>query len=121
MIATEYSIIKNNFEDEDCFLKIKLRDDINCEYGREFEISAYELTGTTFTYANNPSIKIGKAHCCAYMIYLGCVGDDCGGENGPIDIHENTLNDLFEWKRKLIDEDRLLSTANLKLIKNCCS
>lgn len=44
-----------------------------------------------FTYALNDKIKIGQAHKCAFMIYLGCIGEVFYDE-GPIQIDERTLD-----------------------------
>lgn len=114
LVAKEHNIV-------DDIIQIKLRDDIICKYGKEFEIRIDVLMYVEFTYVNNPHIKIGLAHICAFGIYLGCVGDDLGGEDDPLIIEDQTLNDLLAWKQQLVQQERLSENVRLRLVGSCCS
>lgn len=119
LVSREYSIITNN-ENEEVYI-IKLYSDIICDYGSEFEIVEYELSSMIFTYLHNSNIMIGQPHCCTTMIYLGCAGDDLGGQDDPVNIDFSTINDLKNWKTHLETEGRIPHHTRLQMIKNCCS
>lgn len=103
-------------------LEIHMHDDIFIPgKGRSVNVPYEDVRATDFWYLNNDKIKIGDPHICATMIYVGCVGDDLGGEKGPIIIDEDTLEDLFAWKRKLVRDGRLPSDVKLQMVGNCCS
>ena len=111
----------NNYE---TIYRVQLYDDI--VYKGELstkllEISPSEMFGVKFTYSENSQIKIGYPHICVTMIYLGCVGDDLGGKDGPIKINDETIKDLLEWKQQLIEQNRLEDSAILSMVGNCCS
>ena len=113
-----------SFEDETEF-EIELHDDIIFidvpENKRIIRLNCEELTSANFSYSCNEKIKIGEPHCCAFMIYICCVGDDSGYTEGPIEIEQSTLSDLFAWKKKLVKSDRLISDVKFQLVGNCCS
>ncbi|CAH6419620.1 Hypothetical protein HVR_LOCUS690 [uncultured virus] len=106
----------------DVIIDIQLHDDIITYCGnRSIRIYIDELNKLIFMNAKNNKIRIGMAHCCAYMIYLGCVGDDLGGVKDPVIIEEDTLSDLFEFQKKLVEQGRLSVHVKLQLTGNCCS
>ena len=137
LIAKEYSIVSMEHTEGSLYLdkhhnttihtecdniyKISLYDDIKCELGSRFEINGWDLQDIKFTYIHNPKIKIGYPHICALMVYLGCAGDDLGGEKEPIIVNDETMTDLLAWKNILINEDRIPNESKLQMICNCCS
>lgn len=129
LVAKEYSVSKDSKQsdesdesnevseelNEDTFWNIKLYDDVTCEEGNEFEIKADNFCFTEFTYVGNNNIKIRQNDCGAFMIYIGKRDTE---QLITIDTDEKTLTDMFIWKRKLIEENRLPSqcSGELKLL-----
>jgi len=128
LVAKEYSVAEDSDSDsdsdsnekssedfnEDTFWNIKLHDDIVCEKGQEFQIRADNFCNMEFTYAGNDKIKIGYADCDAFMIYIN------QSDITPvvsIDIDEQTLKDMCEWKGKLLKENRIMSEDLRFLVK----
>lgn len=111
--------------DEETEIKFDLHEDIVSENNeRSMMTNVYDIEsidGITFKYVDNNKIKIGMAHSCAYMIYLGCIkGAYDHHKVFPIIIEEETLKDLFSFRNKLINEGRLSSDVKLQLMPNCC-
>ena len=105
-------------DDDERTIKIKLKKDIVAKERDpvtkkkyftnklELDLADFSCNSYKLYYAKNPKIKIGSAHCCAWMIYLGCVGDDLGGKKGPIPIEMDLLVELEEWRQKLVYKNK---------------
>lgn len=66
-------------------------------------------------YIHNRKIVIGEPHCCACMIYLGCVGDEMCGKMENLVFEDKDVIDLIEWKNELVRQNRLSSTVKFAL------
>lgn len=63
-----------------------LYDDIICDYGQKFQITAAKFCCTEFSYIGDSNIKIGYTACDAFMIY---VGDSSTKQLINMDIDDN--------------------------------
>lgn len=77
--------------------------------------------GNELRYKENQKIIIGEPHCCACMIYLGCVGDDFGGKLKNLKFEDKDVLDLINWKNELVKQGRLQENVKFTLSYNCCS
>lgn len=91
-----------------------LEDDMNDDLLYEW------MNNEPLLYAHGP-IFVGQPHGCTTMIYLGCVGDDCGGEMKQTDISRRTIDQLFKWVDELKQSGRLDAANTLSMVANCCS
>jgi len=93
------------------------------KFMREMGLECYHdivVKNEEFYHASDIGIRIGNPHGRAIMIYLACVGDDCGGGDDT-SVSDSTLLTLLTWKNNLIEQGRLHPDSNLSFIKNCCS
>jgi hypothetical protein len=60
-------------------------------------------------------------HCCTYMMYIACVGDDLGGEFDIVEFTDEQLLTFLKVKSDLIAQERLPSDSMLSATPNCCS
>lgn len=122
--CTDYSIIDCS---DDSTLEIELKDDIVLqEYNNKSKSYNYDnilvcdpvyLDEFTFCYADDHRICLGKAHCCAWMISLSCNNDMC--EKNTIEF--DAINNLEQWRQKLVEEKRIDPDVRFQLVSNCCS
>lgn len=108
----------------DADVELTLHDDVICDRDDDEETITTDFDSYSeliFKYSRNERIRIGHPHCCAFMIHLGCVGDDLGGEDGQIEIEDQIVNDLLTWKQQLVQDGRLQPGCKLQLVGNCCS
>lgn len=72
-----------------------------------------------FTYKENSKIKVSNPTSCNLMIWIAKYddGSDCDRQK---EFDEEDMADLFAWKRKLVDQNRMDSDTFLEMTSNCC-
>lgn len=71
------------------------------------------------SYKYNNRFKIGNT-CCAVMIYICAVGDDCGGSMETCIFEDAEIIEFISWKNKLVSEGRLDADIKFCCVPNCC-
>lgn len=66
------------------------------------------------------SFRVGSMNTCDFVIGLGCVGDDLGGEDGPVVVSYQRMQIYLKMIKWLYDSGRISST-DISIIGNCCS
>ena len=107
-------------------VRFLLHDDLQCDdldYDNEeyCDISMDELWMLKFDHVTAPWIKFGNPHCCTYMMYIACVGDDLGGEKAIVEVSDESLMTFIRIKNDLTQAGRLPLNSKLVFKPNCCS
>jgi len=73
-----------------------------------------------FTYKENSKIKISNPTTCDLMIWVAKYNDECEYSRQS-KLDEKDMKDLFDWKRKLVEQNRMSDDTFLEMTTNCCS
>jgi len=73
-----------------------------------------------FVYKENSKIKISNPTSCDLMIWISKY-DDESEYHRQSKFDEKDMTDLFAWKRKLVEQNRMSADTFLEMSSNCCS
>lgn len=107
-------------------VRFLLQDDLHSEdldYDDEeySEIEIDELWRVRFEHYQFPWIQFGEPHCCTYMMYIACIGDDLGGDQSEMEISDEDLMTFIRIKNEFIQAGRLPNGSKVMFKPNCCS
>jgi hypothetical protein len=104
--------------DEDIFEDVHNSED---DLMANFDLELYDDIDISdegeFVYTENRLIRIGDPNTCWYMIYISSVESD----TKPEFLYDHDIQDLIDWKKKLVQEGRLDAHVRFASLQNCCS
>jgi hypothetical protein len=68
-----------------------------------------------------PFIRLGNPHCCGFMAYIACIGDDLGNNSKLANYSLEQMQSLIEWGKKQIKDGRFPLDTKFACVSNCCS
>lgn len=111
---------------DDTIISFVLADDLIIEddrfsEGDVIQVDEFELEHLVIKHRNHEWIRFGAPHCCIYMMYIACVGDDLGGKFDNVKFTDEQLLTFLKVKSDLIAQERLPVDSMLSFTPNCCS
>ncbi len=77
-----------------------------------------EIEYTSYSYVNDPTIRVGNPTSCSSMIYVAA----CTAYSDSVaPISFEIIMKLIAWRAALVVSGRLNPTCSLALVENCCS
>jgi hypothetical protein len=118
--------VPDSWSIDDDMISFVLADDLIIEddrfpEGNVIQVDEFELARLVFKHRTHEWIRFGALHCCTYMMYIACVGDDLGGEFDIVEFTDEQLLTFLKVKSDLIAQERLPSDSMLSATPNCCS